>query len=311
VTVEYAAAATLVVAQSGLIAALLLHRARRRQAEAQLRERETQLRRSYDRLRDIGVRLISAQEDERSRIARELHDDIGQQVALLGIELHDTADPAMADRVSALAKSIHELSHRLHPTKLRLLGLVDALRALQQEQSRGAMTVSFTHDEMPEGLSPELTLCLFRVAQEALQNATKYSCARRVSVSLKRVGEALRLTIEDDGIGFDTESAWGRGLGLVSIKERVEASGGAVTIRSQPGEGVAIHVLAPLQFESAPGGPGRATMGGGGYARAQSHSGPGAPPRHDRRLDPAERDRLLAGRAGHAVHLRAAQSGQA
>jgi signal transduction histidine kinase len=248
-------AAALVLAQTGLIAGLLVQMARRRHAEEQVRGSQVQLRRSYERIRDLGARLLNAQETERSRIARELHDDISQQMALLTIDLEllSRADPTQAERQAGealnraqdVAKSVHDLSHRLHPAKLRLIGLVAALQALQHELSVSDIDIVFTHDNVPPTLSQDLTLCLFRVVQEALQNAIKYSRAHQVSVHFRGGGEGLALTIVDDGVGFDVDAAWGKGLGLISMVERLEAVGGTLEIHSKPGAGTRLEVRVP------------------------------------------------------------------
>lgn len=250
------AAATLLLAQTALIVGLLIHRSRRRLAEEQVRGSQAALRSSYDRIRHLSVRLLNAQESERSRIARELHDDISQQMALLEIDLEllgravqgdaeRMADDAL-QRAHGLATSVHDLSHRLHPAKLRLIGLVAALSGLQRELSRSEIDIAFTHDNVPPTLPPELTLCLFRVVQEALQNALKYSGARHVSVLLRAAADELALIIVDDGSGFDVDAAWGKGLGLISMGERVEALGGRFEIRSTPGAGTRLEVIVPI-----------------------------------------------------------------
>ena len=252
-------AAAILLAQTLLIAGLLVQRAKRRQAEEQVRGGEAALRTSYERIHDLGSRLLTAQERERSRIARELHDDISQQMALLTIDLEllsgagqDERQQLAAEAVSrahGLAKSVHDLSHRLHPAKLRLIGLVSALQALQHELSPSGTTITFTHDNVPPALPPDLTLCLFRVVQEALQNALKYSGARAVSVHLcGDETDRVSLTIVDDGIGFDVDGAWGKGLGLISMSERLDAIGGTFRIRSRPGEGTLLEITAPLQL---------------------------------------------------------------
>jgi len=253
------AAMALLLAQSVLIVGLLLHRARRRTVERELRTRETELRGSYERIRDLGQRLLSAQEAERSRIARELHDDFGQQLALLSIHLEqlnganpikkndaDSLARAALERVHSIADSLRALSHRLHPAKLHLIGLVPALTSLQRELTRSDLTVTFRHDDVPGGLRHEITLCLYRVVQEALQNAIKHGAARQVSVSLRRAGEQLLLTVVDDGVGFSVENEWGKGLGLVSMEERLESIDGTVTIHSRPGAGTRLEVSVPL-----------------------------------------------------------------
>jgi signal transduction histidine kinase len=246
-------AAVVVVAQSALIVGLLLQRARRR-AEDQVRRGQTELQESYARIRDLGGRLLNAQENERARIARELHDDIGQQIALLAIDLEllgasnpNTLAIDALGRAQGVARSVHDLSHRLHPAKLRLIGLVAALTGLQHEPSHSGIPTTFTHDNVPRSLPPEVTLCLFRIVQEALQNATKYSGAHMVSVHLSGTPDGLVLNVDDDGRGFDVETAWGTGLGLVSMSERVEAVGGTLQIRSRPGTGTHLEVRVPLR----------------------------------------------------------------
>jgi signal transduction histidine kinase len=242
--------------QSGLIAGLLIQRMRRRRAETGLQASQSELRSSYDRIRDLGVRILHAQETERARIARELHDDITQQMSLLVIDLallrgdgqaKTLAEEAMS-RVEHIIRSVRDLSHRLHPTKLRLIGLVAALRDLQRELTQPDVPITFTHDEVPKTLPPDVTLCVFRVVQEALHNALKYSHARAIRVHLGSSAKELTLTISDDGVGFDVNASMGKGLGLISIAERLEAVGGTVEIRSRPGAGTALEVRVPLSI---------------------------------------------------------------
>ena len=247
---------SIVVAQMALITGLLVQRARRRQAEASVLQSQRELRKSYARLRDLGGRLLNAQEGERSRIARELHDDISQQMAMLTIDLEllnaaagwhseKLASEALS-RAQNIARSVHDLSHRLHPAKLRLIGLVGALQALQRELSQSGMAISFTHANMPPVLPQDVTLCLFRIVQEALQNAVKYSRAENLAVHLSGTPAGLMLSIVDDGVGFDVDAAWSKGLGLISIAERLEAVGGKIDIRSSPGAGTRLEVSVPL-----------------------------------------------------------------
>jgi signal transduction histidine kinase len=253
----------LLLAQTGLIAALLFQRARRRRAEQQLRGNQAALQGSYERIRDLGSRLLEAQETERSRIARELHDDVGQQIASLEIDLdllrrgvpEDTGALAgdVLNRAHQIARSVHDLSHRLHPAKLRLIGLVAALQGLQRELAQSGRAINVNHDNVPAALPPDLTLCIFRVVQEALQNAIKYSHAPTVSVHLAGVPGHLVLTISDDGVGFDVSRAWGKGLGLISMEERVESLGGTVEIRSNPGAGTRLEIVLPLQSDQESG----------------------------------------------------------
>jgi signal transduction histidine kinase len=235
----------LFMTQTVLITGLLIQRRRRQRAEAELRANQHELRQSYDRNRALGARLLRAQESERSRIAGELHDDICQRMLVLTVELEllGRANRHQGPAAEALtvardiSKSLHELSHRLHPTRLRMLGLVAALEHLCVEMSRAGFTITFTHDLVPPTLAPEVMLCLFRVVQEALQNAIKHSKAKDVSVHLGYDGDGLTVTIVDSGVGFDVEAAWGNGVGLVSMVERLEAIGGTLRIDSRRGEG--------------------------------------------------------------------------
>lgn len=241
------AAGAVVLGQSLLIAALLVQARRRRQAESALRGSQAELTRSYDRLRDIGGRLLTAQEGERSRLARELHDDISQQLTVLELDLREPDGGVTARaRVASICQSVRELSHHLHPSTLKLMGLVGSLTALQREHLRSGLAVNFVHCDVPETLSPELSLCLFRVVQEALQNAVKYSKASEFTVELRRHDDSLRLVVADNGVGFDLDRAWGKGLGLISIRERVEASGGTVAIDAKPGSGARFVVDVPI-----------------------------------------------------------------
>ena len=127
-----------------------------------------------------------------------------------------------------------------------LIGLVSALDGLRRELSRSDIAISFSHDDVPTSLPADLTLCLFRVVQEALQNALKYSGATRVLVHLKGVPGGLALTVTDDGVGFDVSAAWNKGLGLVSMGERLEAIGGTFEIHSSPGAGTQLEATLPL-----------------------------------------------------------------
>ena len=248
-------AAGILVVQTLLIAGLLVQRARRRRAEQELRDNQERLRTSYQQIRDLGGRLLGAQEAERSRIARELHDDISQQMALLTMDLESwrDADRDQANRLAEEAlvrardvvKGVRELSHRLHPARLRLIGLVPALQALCAELSSPPIQIGFTHDNVPSTLPSDLMLCLFRIVQEGVHNAIKYSQASEISVYLAEDANGLTLSIIDNGIGFDVATAWGKGLGLVSISERVDAVGGLLGIHSEPHRGTRLIVTVP------------------------------------------------------------------
>ena len=252
------------VVETGLIGALILQGARRRRAEAKAREAAAELRLSYERIRDLGGRLLGAQDAERSRIARELHDDISQQLTLLSMDLAllshaqagrpDDAEKLAHEaheRVVAVATSVHQLSHQLHPARLRLVGLVAALSSLQQEIQSSGHRITFTHEGVPDAIAQDLKVCLYRVAQEAVQNAIKYSGAREIFMSLAGTGDALTLVVGDHGAGFDAQASMHRGLGLVSMGERVEAFGGTLRIQSAPGAGTRIEATVPLAIPQA------------------------------------------------------------
>jgi len=250
------AALAMLVVQSGLIAGLLVQRARRTRAEVDLRRSQASLNTSYERIRDLGSRMLQAQENERSRIARELHDGIGQEIALLAthLDLVRTNDREEVKRLNAeiqtrareIARNIRDLSHRLHPATLRLIGLAAALETLRLEMSHSGIAIAFTHDNVPTTLSADVTLCIFRVVQEALQNAIKYSRASEVTVHLAGSPGRLSLSVVDDGVGFDVDTKWTKGLGLISMRERLEAIGGLLEIRSNPGRGTRVEARVPL-----------------------------------------------------------------
>lgn len=251
------AAVVAFVVQALLIGALLIQRARRRGAE-------TALRRSYARVRDLGARLLSAQDDERSRIARELHDDISQRLAVLKIDLtvlrrfiHGEGESLAMQALTtadAIAKDVRELSHRLHPSRLRLMGLTAAIAGLQAELTRPGVGITFAHEGVPARLPRDVTVSLYRVVQEALHNALKYSEARVITIDLKGSERELALTIADDGVGFDADGPAGTGLGLTSMRERVDALGGTVEIRSRPGAGTTLEIRVPVPVTPAPAG---------------------------------------------------------
>jgi signal transduction histidine kinase len=224
-----------------------------------LRRREADLRASYERNRDLAGRLIASQELERERIARDLHDDLSQKLAHLNIELEQLAtrlalrDEPLADRAretsrraAEIAGDVHTLSHQLHPSRLRVLGLVQAIQGVCHEVGlQHGIEVDFSHDRVPPGVPPATALCLYRILQEGLHNVAKHSGARRAAVRLSREDGLLFLQIADQGIGFEPDSSQGGGLGLVSMQERVHHLGGRIVIRSVPGGGTRIGVRVP------------------------------------------------------------------
>ena len=237
--------------QAGSLVGLAVLWRRVRKTEQQARDREAELRASYERIRDIGARLINAQDIERARMARELHDDIGQQLALLELNLQLGDVESSRAGVKTLAASIHGLSHRLHPTRLSLLGLVEAVRSLLHELTPAPIAIAFSHTDIPTKLSPALSLCLFRVIQEAVRNAIRHSNAAEVTINLKHDENGLSLQIVDDGHGFDVDGALRTGLGLISMRERVEGVGGVLVIRSQAGAGTKVEVRVPVSITNS------------------------------------------------------------
>jgi len=207
-------------------------------------------------------RLLQAQENESRRIARELHDDLGQGLALLTVkmDLLRQKPPEAADQlgermqellahVRHLSSSVHDLSHQLHPSKLEQLGLVAAIGGLCRELTHHhGLKIEFTHDQMPAAISPDTALCLYRIAQEGLQNAIKHSGAQQAEVALNGAADAISLGIVDHGRGFDPRQLRGRsGLGLVSMRERVRFLGGEIVIGSPPSGGTRLYVRVPLR----------------------------------------------------------------
>jgi PAS domain S-box-containing protein len=212
-------------------------------------------------LSNVSRRLIEAQEQERLRIARELHDDINQRIAMLSIEFdrmeesEQPSGPEHRSRVKELQKRLLELgvevqaiSHRLHSSKLEYLGLVVACRSFCREVAeRQKVTVDFTATDVPHEVPKEVSLCLFRVLQESLNNAIKYSGVQHFEVQLHGVSDEIQLMVRDNGEGFDVETAMsGQGLGLISMRERANLVNGTMSITSKPGDGTEISVRVPL-----------------------------------------------------------------
>ena len=217
-------------------------------------------------IRELSGRLINAQEQERSRIARELHDDISQQVAVLTIGLQllksefATESSEEGDRIEDLLKKTHtlsidiqRLSHRLHSSKLAFLGIVAALRGLCAEVSeQSKIEVEFQCGQVPAVVDSDTSLSLFRVAQESLHNIAKHAHARRVQVSLLGDNNGIVLRQSDDGVGFDPEAPEHKaGLGMVSMKERIRLLGGVLSVFSTPSMGTTIETRVPFLLEMA------------------------------------------------------------
>jgi len=210
-------------------------------------------------LASVSRRLIEAQEQERSRIARELHDDIGQRLALLAIKLAQLQQSPpnsseLRSRIGELQKQtfeiaadIQSLSHELHSSRLQYLGIVAAMRGFCREfGEQQKVEIDSKFHDLPVPLSPDISLCFFRVLQEALHNSTKHSGVRYFEVELWGTPDEIHLTVSDSGAGFDIDAAKAsRGLGLISMEERLKLLNGTLSIESQLQSGTTIHARVP------------------------------------------------------------------
>jgi PAS domain S-box-containing protein len=219
----------------------------------------TELKAAEQALIELSGQLIHAREDERARVARELHDDLNQRVALLSIELDQLSqvlpEPTdesvdmlqeMTEQAINLSMAIHRLSHDLHPSKLAHLGLATALRSLCAELSEAfGLIIEFRHSGVPPALPSDVSLCLYRIAQDSLNNVIRHSGAEAALVELQGSEDEIRLYIADAGSGFDVESARG-GLGFLSMRERLRLVGGILSIQSEPLQGAEVSASVPL-----------------------------------------------------------------
>jgi PAS domain S-box-containing protein len=210
---------------------------------------------------DMSRKLIESQERERTRIGRELHDDINQRLALLALELEELQqNPSnverraeqLRERTMEISRDVQALSHELHSSKLEYLGVVRGMKGWCHEfADRQRMEIDFKTDVVST-LSFEVGLCLFRVLQEAVHNSVKHSSVKRVEVQLMERANEVHLTIEDRGYGFDVEAArQGPGLGLTSMQERVRLANGTIEIQSDAVGGTTIRVRVPISSEQA------------------------------------------------------------
>lgn len=212
-------------------------------------------------LHELTGRLINAQEEERARIARELHDDISQRMAFLQIGL-DQFEQAirgltpternelrnLTQVASEISSDLHSISHQLHPARLDLQGLVAAMSSLCKELTiQHDLQINFVHYDVPANIPSDVALCLFRIVQESLRNIIKHGNTSDAQVELSSTNDWIDLSISDSGTGFNPEVAHGKGgLGLVSMRERLRHIGGRLTIQSAPNCGTQIHVRVPL-----------------------------------------------------------------
>jgi len=235
----------------------------RKHAEETDRASKAALEASNLKIRQMAGQLIKSQDEERARVARDLHDDVSQQLAGLSIALSgikrrmdelQVSDElkrevrSMHERAATLAQNVRHLSHDLHPTVLRHAGLPASLNSYCAELGRAHGTnLTCSVDGDIGSISPEASLCLYRIAQEALRNVIAHAGASRVEVRLLRAGDVASITIEDNGKGFDVAHSLdrGKGLGLVSITERARFVGGTVSVLAETNKGTRVHAQVP------------------------------------------------------------------
>ena len=223
----------------------------------------TERKRSEDDLRSLSRRLIGAHEEERARLARELHDDLTQRLASLAISLGllgptPTGSSAtetisvVRDGLARLSEDVHALAYRLHPTMLEDLGLVEAVRAECDRVARQeSLAIEQELQQTPKDTSREVALGLFRVAQESLRNVARHAMASRVIISLCGLDDGLQLTVHDDGVGFQqTDRRHFRHLGIASMRERIDLLSGQFELDSKPGEGTTVRAWVPCKGPS-------------------------------------------------------------
>ncbi|MCI0352460.1 MAG: PAS domain-containing protein [Acidobacteriales bacterium] len=210
---------------------------------------------------DLSGKLIQAQEEERRRIARELHDDVGQRLALLSIELDKfrgklsstlrSRASQLWNQASDISQTVRDISHHLHSPGLEWLGLGAALKTLVEDfGQQHSIDVRFSENNVPVDVPENIKLAFYRVTQEALQNVTKHSGAHSVSLELNATTDKLKLQITDDGVGFAPEQHPASGLGIASMHERLRSIGGVMTITSARMQGTRLEALVPLQPQS-------------------------------------------------------------
>ena len=222
-----------------------------------LKTSERELERTRSELQQLAGHLIQAHEEERHRISRELHDDIGQRLALVAVDLdllsfklenaaHDEECEqicSLKSQMDDLTGDIHQLSRQLHSAQLQSVGVASAVEKLCKQASRQhKIQVECSMPPCDTRLSPELALCIFRIAQEALSNAVKHSKSARISVRMSSDGGFLRLDIQDYGVGFDPCSP-AVGIGLISMRDRLRLVGGRLSVNSTAGNGTTISAL--------------------------------------------------------------------
>ena len=239
----------------------------RREIETALQASEAALRQSQAQLQQLAAGLLATQEEERSRVARELHDDISQKLAALNLDADSVLRKEPQDdgklrnemtrlfhRLRGILRDVEQTAYRLHPSSLDHLGLSVALKAYCADFTKqNGIDTRCSIRNLPRSVPPNLGLTIYRVVQEALRNVAKHSGARRASVSVGGKNGTILLSIKDAGRGFDPSRSKKRGLGLISMEERVRQAGGTFAVKSTPGEGVGIQVHIPLASRSQSG----------------------------------------------------------
>jgi PAS domain S-box-containing protein len=238
----------------------------RKKIEEALEQRKTELQESQKMLQALGGKLISAQEDERRRISRELHDDMNQRLAVLAFNIQsaqkekdtspllDQTLQKLYDGVSSLSDDVRHLAYQLHPSILDDLGLEVALQSFVDDFSKWeGIPVTFTASDMTDPLPQELASCLYRVAQEGMRNVSRHAQATQVDVRLIGVDGGVRLTIKDNGKGFEMKKGKSgkHGLGLIGMEERVRVVQGTYEVKSSPGQGTQVMVWVPIPKEES------------------------------------------------------------
>jgi two-component system CheB/CheR fusion protein len=232
----------------------------RREIEIALQASETALRASQAQLQGLAAGLLAAQEEERARVARELHDDISQKLAALNLEAEsvlrkesETVGQLRSEmtrllhRLRGILRDVDQTAYRLHPSSLDHLGLSVALKSYCADFSKqNGIDIRFAERSLPRNIPSRLGLTIYRVVQEGLRNVAKHSGARRAAVSVTGKNGAILLSVKDSGRGFDPSRSKKHGLGLISMEERVRQTAGDFKLTTSPGEGVRIDVRIPL-----------------------------------------------------------------
>jgi two-component system CheB/CheR fusion protein len=231
--------------------------------EGEIEIAERKLTRTQEELHGLTAHLLTAQEEERQWLARELHDDISQRLSMLQFRLHESEGKAWSDgdtdrlrslqeQVDSLNTDVRQISHRLHPSILKDLGLPAALKAMVTEfGDRENMPSSFTTQDLPESWPPTVATAVYRIAQEALRNVSKHAGKTHVKVVLSGTDSKLQLRVMDFGIGFDQEGdGFSHGLGFVSMQERARLVGGTLEVQSSLGGGTTVAVDVPLDHHA-------------------------------------------------------------